>query len=80
MALDFSQALTDLKAASKVKRAGWVSSPSYIEMFGPLGSTSSAVDTIMAVHTEGTFPWNPQNVDVCADDWEVVAAPTKPKL
>jgi len=71
MAVDFSQALTDLKEGDKVKRSGWVNDPAYIEMFGPLAG-SSPEDTIMVFHSQGVFPWNPQNVDVCADDWETV--------
>jgi len=73
--MDFSLALTDLKNGDQLRRTSWVSpaNPDYILMFGPLAG-SSPQDTIMASNSGSIYTWSPGNVDICADDWEILPA------
>lgn len=70
--MKWEQALTELKAGSKVQRLAWYSSGKRISL--PLAPTNpSSADTLpfRTYGKDGSFePWQPQPEDVTADDWQ----------
>ncbi len=69
---DFGQALIDINNGDKVKRTSW-NIPNFIVMFDPMsGSPASGVVIMQDITGIPVSVWQPQNVDIIADDWEVV--------
>ncbi len=76
MDTDFSTALLNLKNGDQVRRVAWTQgTPDHIEMFGPLHGPAPTENTIMASYSgsQTMGPWNPSVIDICAEDWEVIA-------
>ena len=71
MAYDFQTALTNLKSGDRVKRTSWTTAPNFIVIFDPMSGSPAMGEIIMQDITgQPISEWNPQNIDLCTDDWE----------
>ena len=85
--MDFSQALTEIKAGNRLSRAQWKNA-NYVYMvpggsfvankkpimdFVPEGTTVTYRDHIDMCGSDGLFgTWQPSSVDLFASDWSIV--------
>jgi len=86
--MDFSEALTQIKAGAKIKRKGWNNPDQYIFLFNSfelLGSPvppdnisselkNTFIDKFVVIKTvQNTLvPWIASQTDLLAEDWEVI--------
>ena len=71
--MDFSQALTQLKAGAKLARSGWNRSGMYIQAQYPDANSNMTQPYIFIVPCEDEkIPWVTSQADVFANDWRIV--------
>jgi hypothetical protein len=87
--LNFSQALQELKAGKRVKRAVWTAEDAWLTLVDDehydeacyiaepnvivVGGKSIRLLSWIGMRLGGYFvPWPPNQVDILADDWQVV--------
>ncbi len=79
--LDFSLALTALKAGEIVSRKGWNGAKSGMNMFIALqipDANSKMGNPYFYMHVDGVnTPWHPSNLDLMAEDWFIKMAPNQ---
>lgn len=68
--LTFSEALTDLKKGGRVCRLGWNGKRMWLHLQKPDEHSKMQHPYIYMKDAQGLlFPWNPNNLDMLADDW-----------
>lgn len=75
--MNFGQALQVLKEGiypdAKVRRSGWNGKGMYISLQVPDLNSKMRLPYVYLSTVTGHFvPWNPNNIDMLADDWEIV--------
>lgn len=75
--MNFGQALQVLKEGiypdAKVRRAGWNGKGMWISLQTPDAHSKMGLPYIYLSTVGGQLvPWNPNNIDMLADDWEIV--------
>ena len=71
--LTFGQALENLKAGKKVARNGWNGKGMWLDLQIPDPGSKMGHPYIYMKGVDGKlFPWNPNNLDMLAEDWQVV--------
>jgi len=75
--LDFGDAIRTLKNGKKVARAGWNGKGMFLQLVNcynvPVSPTSALLDWIGMKTADDCFvPWNASQVDVLAEDWEIL--------
>jgi Protein of unknown function (DUF2829) len=71
--MHFGQAIEALKAGSKVCRSGWNGKGMWIALQVPDENSKMGHPYIYMSDVSGKlFPWNPNNLDMLAEDWQTV--------
>jgi hypothetical protein len=75
--MNFGQALQVLKEQiypdAKVRRAGWNGKGMYLSLQTPDANSKMGLPYIYLKTVIGQLvPWNPNNIDMLAEDWEIV--------
>lgn len=78
--MDFGQAIRELKAGRRVQRAGWNGKGMWLDLQVPDEHSKMGHPYIFMSDVNGTrFPWNPNNLDMLAEDWQIlVHTPVSP--
>lgn len=72
--LTFGDALEALKQGERVARAGWNGKGMYLELQRPDAHSKMGHPYVYLTGVDGKrIPWNPNNLDMLAEDWEVLA-------
>jgi Protein of unknown function (DUF2829) len=72
-AMNFGEAIADLKAGKKVARSGWNGRGMWLALQVPDANSKMGFPYIYMKSVDGRlFPWNPNQLDMLSDDWEVV--------
>lgn len=76
--MTFSQALECIKLGFKVLRAGWNGKEMWLAIQRPDENSKMGVPYIYMKGVDGKFfPWNPNNLDLMAEDWTTLEEITK---
>jgi hypothetical protein len=71
--MNFGQAIEALKQGKKVCRSGWNGKGMWLALQTPDANSKMGHPYIYMSDVSGKlFPWNPNNLDVLAEDWETV--------
>lgn len=71
--MDFGQAIKELKAGRRVQRAGWNGKGMWLDLQHPDEHSKMGHPYIFMSDVNGKlFPWNPNNLDMLAEDWQIV--------
>ncbi len=71
--MNFGQAIEALRGGQKVSRAGWNGKGMWLGLQVPDANSKMGHPYIYMSDVAGKlFPWNPNNLDVLAEDWGVV--------
>lgn len=71
--MNFGQAIEALKAGHKVARAGWNGKGMWLALQSPDAHSKMGHPYIYMSDVSGKlFPWNPNNLDLLADDWGII--------
>ena len=72
--MNFGQAIEALKAGQKVSRHGWNGKGMWLALQKPDANSKMGHPYVYMSDVSGKlFPWNPNNLDVLAEDWGTVA-------
>jgi len=74
--MDFGDALKALKNddSAKIGRAGWNGKGMWLQLQTPDANSKMGMPYIYLSTVQGLLvPWNPNNIDMLAEDWEIVA-------
>lgn len=70
--MDFGEALQLCKAGAKIQRAGWNGKGMWIELQTPDAHSKMGHPYLYMKGVDGKlFPWNPNQLDMLAADWQV---------
>lgn len=70
--MDFGEALKHLKAGLRMQRAGWNGKGMWLALQVPDAGSKMGHPYIYMSDVNGRlFPWNPNNLDMLAEDWQV---------
>jgi hypothetical protein len=73
MSLNFGQALEALKEGKRVCRSGWNGKGMYLELQRPdAHSKMGHPYPYMKGVDDKLFPWNPNALDLMAEDWQIL--------
>lgn len=73
--MHFGQAIEHLKNGGKVAREGWNGKGMFLALQRPSAGSEMGEPYIYLKTVKGSLvPWNPNNLDMLADDWVVVGA------
>lgn len=73
--MNFGQALEAAKSGAKIQRAGWNGKGMWIELQVPDANSKMGHPYLYMKGVDGKFfPWNPNLLDLMAEDWQTVAA------
>jgi hypothetical protein len=71
----FSGALAALRDGRKVQRSGWNGKGMWLALQVPDANSKMGLLYIYLKTVDGKFvPWNPNNIDLFAEDWSVLPA------
>jgi len=72
--MNFGQALEAVKAmGTKIQRSGWNGKGMWIELQIPDVNSKIGVPYLYMKGVDGKlFPWNPNQLDMLADDWQTL--------
>jgi len=71
--MSFGNAIDEMKNGHKLARKGWNGKGMYLEMQAPDEHSKMGHPYIYMKGVDGKlFPWNPNNLDMLADDWGIV--------
>lgn len=74
MMFDFGHAIVNLRKGFKVQRAGWNGKGMWLALQAPDENSKMGHPYIYMSDVNGKlFPWNPNNLDLLAQDWNIVA-------
>ena len=72
--MNFEQAIEALRGGKKVSRSGWNGKGMWLALQVPDANSKMGHPYVYMSDVAGKlFPWNPNNLDVLAEDWGVVA-------
>lgn len=72
MGMDFGSALNALRQGLKVCRAGWNGKGMWLELQTPDANSKMGVPYVYMKGVDGKlFPWNPNQLDMLSQDWEI---------
>jgi hypothetical protein len=70
---DFGYAIRNLKAGRRVQRAGWNGKGMWLELQTPDEHSKMGHPYVYMNGVDGKlFPWNPNSLDMLAEDWAVI--------
>ena len=68
--MSFGDAIATLKCGGRVGRTGWNGKGMYLELQVPDANSKMGHPYIYMCDVTGKlFPWNPNNLDMLAEDW-----------
>lgn len=68
--MSFGDALATLKSGGRVQRTGWNGKHMWLELQTPDAHSKMGHPYVYMSDVNGKlFPWNPNNLDMLADDW-----------
>lgn len=74
MNMNFGQAIEALKTGKRVSRSGWNGKGMWLELQIPDSHSKMGHPYVYMSDVNGVlFPWNPNNLDMLAEDWGIVA-------
>ncbi len=72
--MNFGQAIEALKDGKRVSRSGWNGKGMWLALQVPDANSKMGHPYVYMSDVNGKlFPWNPNNLDVLAEDWGIVA-------
>ena len=72
--MNFGQAIEAMKTGKRVSRSGWNGKGMWLALQVPNANSKMGHPYIyMSDVTGKLFPWNPNNLDVLAEDWGISA-------
>lgn len=72
--MNFGQAIEALKQGKRVSRSGWNGKGMWLALQVPDAHSKMGHSYVYMSDVNGVlFPWNPNNLDVLAEDWGIVA-------
>lgn len=72
--MDFSEALKQVKAGSKISRDGWNGPGQFIQLQTPDENSKMGLPYLYITTVDGKrVPWLASQTDLLADDWYVVS-------
>jgi hypothetical protein len=75
--MNFGQAIEALKTGSKVSRSGWNGKGMWLALQVPDANSKMGHPYVYMSDVNGKlFPWNPNNLDVLAEDWGITVWPS----
>ncbi len=73
--MNFGQAIEALKMGAKVSRSGWNGKGMWLALQVPDANSKMGHPYAYMSDVSGVlFPWNPNNLDILAEDWGIVSA------
>lgn len=74
VAMDFGSAIKAVKDGQKIARSGWNGKGMWIELQTPDAHSKMNHPYLYMSDVHGKlFPWNPNQLDMLSEDWEIVA-------
>jgi hypothetical protein len=71
--MNFGQALESCKSFKRVQRLGWNGKGMWIELQVPDAQSKMGHPYLYMSDVNGKlFPWNPNQLDMLAEDWQIV--------
>lgn len=71
--MNFGQAIEALKVGKRVSRSGWNGKGMWLALQVPDANSKMGHPYVyMSDVTGKLFPWNPNNLDVLAEDWGII--------
>jgi hypothetical protein len=71
----FGGALSALRSGRKVQRSGWNGKGMWLALQVPDANSKMGLPYIYLKTVDGKLvPWNPNNIDLLAEDWSVLPA------
>lgn len=71
--MNFGEAITALKSSKRVSRAGWNGKGMWLGLQVPDANSKMGHPYVFMSDVNGVlFPWNPNNLDLLAEDWGIV--------
>ena len=71
--MSFGDAIAALKLGGRVQRTGWNGKHMWLELQVPDAHSKMSHPYIYMSDVNGKlFPWNPNNLDMLADDWSMI--------
>ena len=75
--MSFGDAISALKSGGRVARTGWNGKNMFLELQVPDANSKMGHPYVYMSDVSGKlFPWNPNQLDVLADDWYQTGQPT----
>lgn len=72
--MDFGEAIRQLKTGSRVSRSGWNGKGMWLALQIPDENSKMGHPYIYMSDVNGVlFPWNPNNLDILAEDWGLIS-------
>jgi hypothetical protein len=72
--MNFGEAIEALKSGKRVSRSGWNGKGMWLSLQVPDSNSKMGHPYVYMSDVKGLlFPWNPNNLDVLAEDWGIVA-------
>lgn len=72
--MSFGQALEAVKNGKTAQRVGWNGKGMWIALQKPDAQSKIGVPYLYMKGVDGKlFPWNPNNLDMLAEDWQIVS-------
>ena len=71
--MNFGQAIEGLKQGKRVSRSGWNGKGMWLALQVPDSNSKMGHPYVYMSDVAGVlFPWNPNNLDVLAEDWGIL--------